>query len=213
MTDAYRKNKWAAQPVRVELWSEKGTVRSTLAPVLDRYEVPFRAVGGFAGATIVKNGADAAAEGGDRPTLILYVGDWDPSGLCMSERDLPKRLARYASTDPSADIPDDLIPTYLASARISIERIALTAADIGDPALPSFPASDKRGDSRYPWFVTRYGTRCWELDALSPAILRARVEEAIRARLDLQAWERYVEAEQVERDSIIATVRAWSSTG
>jgi hypothetical protein len=27
--------------------------------------------------------------------VALYVGDWDPSGLHMSEVDLPERLQRY----------------------------------------------------------------------------------------------------------------------
>jgi hypothetical protein len=39
---AYRKDFWALQPRRVEVWSEKGTVRGTVAPVLDEYGVTFR---------------------------------------------------------------------------------------------------------------------------------------------------------------------------
>ena len=30
-----------------------------------------------------------------RPLIALYVGDFDPSGMFMSEEDLPKRLAKY----------------------------------------------------------------------------------------------------------------------
>jgi hypothetical protein len=41
VTRGHRRNKWAAQPVRIEVWSEKGTVRGRLAPVLNQYEVPF----------------------------------------------------------------------------------------------------------------------------------------------------------------------------
>jgi len=32
---AYRRDCWTMQPCRIEVWSEKGTVRGTLAPVLD----------------------------------------------------------------------------------------------------------------------------------------------------------------------------------
>ena len=35
----YRKDRWQNQPRRVEIWSEKGTVRGTLRPVLDEYGV------------------------------------------------------------------------------------------------------------------------------------------------------------------------------
>jgi hypothetical protein len=91
VTRAYRRNKWAAQASRVEVWSEKGTVRGTLAPVLDQYEVPFRVMHGFASATTVQDIA-AASLATEQPLVVLYVGDWDPSGLHMSEADLPQRL-------------------------------------------------------------------------------------------------------------------------
>ena len=41
--------------------------------------------------------------------------------------------------------------------------------------LRFFAAESKVGDSRYRWFVDRYGERCWELDALSPVVLRQQV--------------------------------------
>ncbi len=60
-------------------------------------------------------------------------------------------------------------------------------------------------------FVTHCGLSCWELDAMNPNDLRERVAAAIRAELDPIAWARYVEAERVERESIIATTQAWTS--
>src|SRR6516165_1053437 len=39
---SYRRDFWDQQPVRCEVWSEKGTVRGVLAPVLDEYAVGFR---------------------------------------------------------------------------------------------------------------------------------------------------------------------------
>jgi hypothetical protein len=47
----YRKDYWAAQPQRVEVWSEKGTVRGILAPVLQKYGVTFRVMHGYGSAT------------------------------------------------------------------------------------------------------------------------------------------------------------------
>src|SRR5262249_6592981 len=34
---SYRRDFWDQQPVRCEVWSEKGTVRGVLGPVLDKY--------------------------------------------------------------------------------------------------------------------------------------------------------------------------------
>jgi hypothetical protein len=54
----YRLDHWEQQPVRVEVWSEKGTVRGVLRPVLDEYGVGFRVMHGFASATAVHDVAD-----------------------------------------------------------------------------------------------------------------------------------------------------------
>jgi hypothetical protein len=45
---AYRRDRWTDQPERLEAWSEKGTVRGTLAPVLNAYGVTFRVMHGYA---------------------------------------------------------------------------------------------------------------------------------------------------------------------
>jgi hypothetical protein len=58
MGNSYRREFWQRQPVRVEIWSEKGTVRGVLRPTLDEYGVGFRPVHGFSGATAVHEVAD-----------------------------------------------------------------------------------------------------------------------------------------------------------
>lgn len=188
----YRKNHWTAQPHRVEVWSEKGTVRGTLAPVLERYGVTFRVMHGFGSATAVQSVA-AESTASEAPLIALYVGDWDPSGLAMSERDLPERMERYHG-------------------RALIQRIALSARDTLTDGLPWFPASDKRNDPRCAWFVENYGLRCWELDALSPAVLRERVESEIVELLDREAWERSLRLEAAEIESMRDVLDAWRAS-
>jgi hypothetical protein len=153
----YRRDLWKDQPNRVEVWSEKGTVRGVLSPVLDEFGVGFRVMHGFCGATTIY---DVAQDYDGRPLFILYVGDYDPSGLCMSEVDLPNRLKKYDGD------------------HVGLIRIALTHFDLLD--LPSFPASDKAKDKRYKWFVENYGDQCCELDAMDPNDLRDRVRSRIR---------------------------------
>src|SRR5262249_44032001 len=72
---------WDQQPVRCEVWSEKGTVRGVLKPTLDHYAVGFLPVHGFSGATTAYN---TAQNSDGRPLIVLYVGDFDPSGMFMS---------------------------------------------------------------------------------------------------------------------------------
>lgn len=178
---SYRRDRWQDQPRLVEVWSEKGTVRGTLAPVLNQYGVTFRVMHGFGSATVVHD----VAEG----TLALYVGDWDPSGMYMSEVDLPARLERYGGD-------------------AEIERVALTDTDIAGN-LPSFLAATKRGDPRYTWFIRHHGPRCWELDAMNPNDLRERVANAIFANIDLVPWERAELVEKTERESFIRVMGEW----
>jgi hypothetical protein len=210
---AYRRNKWDGQPTRIIVVSEKGTVRGTLAPVLDEFEVEFLPVGGYASATRVKELAEARTAS-DKPLLLLYLGDHDPSGQGMSNQDLPRRLLRYMSTAPADKGAWDqaAVDYYAAEWGLNVRRIALTVEDteaLGEDL--GFPAADKASDPRYPWFVETFGPWCWELDALNPNILRGRVRDALRAELDPVQWARYVTAEQVERASITQTLDAWKS--
>src|SRR6516165_2941370 len=92
VAQSYRRDFWDQQPRRVEVWSEKGTVRGVLQPVLDHYAVGFRVMHGFSSATAIH---DVCQDGDGRPLIVLYVGDFDPSGLYMSVVDLPKRISEY----------------------------------------------------------------------------------------------------------------------
>ncbi len=188
---SYRRDRWQQQPAWLEYWSEKGTVRGTLTPVLDEYGIAFRVMHGFGSATAVYQAAKDSMERVGKVLEVLYVGDWDPSGLYMSEIDLPARLERY-------------------DGYVEIQRLALTAPDTRS-GLPSFPADSKSGDPRYRWFRQHYGARCWELDSLSPVVLRTRAEQAIRQRLDLAAWNRAEVAERAERESLVSILSAWPS--
>ena len=189
----YRKDYWASQPEWVEVWSEKGTIRGTLAPVLKEYGVTFRVMHGYGSATSLHGIAEETANC-NKPLTVLYVGDWDPSGLNMSEVDIPGRLGRYGG-------------------HARIIRVALDESDVTDDTkLPWFEAETKEKDPRFKWFSERYGKRCWELDALSPVILRQRVEANIRLLLDEYAWDRAIEVEAVERDSMSVILTAWKKS-
>lgn len=178
----YRRDYWQDQPERVEVWSEKGTIRGTLAPVLDKYGVTFRVMHGYTSATSIQSAAVESLSS-EKPLTILYVGDWDPSGLHMSMVDVPGRLRRYGGI---ADV----------------KRIALNHDDVSHGNLPSFKAETKKSDTRYQWFVREYGRQCWELDALPPPTLRSRVEDHIRSFIDLDAWDHAIMVERAETESM-----------
>jgi hypothetical protein len=183
---SYRRDFWNQQEVRCEVWSEKGTVRGVLAPVLDEYGVSFRVMHGFASATAVY---DVAQDGDGRDLIVLYVGDFDPSGMFMSAEDLPARLEKYDGD------------------HVELNRIALTREQVD--GLASFPAADKKKDRRYEWFVSRYGNRCWELDAMDPNDLRDCVEEEIKDLIEPEAWARCTLVNKAEQESLRDILKGW----
>jgi hypothetical protein len=185
---SYRRDFWAQQPVRCEVWSEKGTVRGVLAPVLDHFAVGFRVMHGFSGATTIY---DVAQDDDGRELIVLYVGDFDPSGMFMSEEDLPARISNYGGD------------------HITLKRIALTREHVN--GLPSFPATDKQKDPRYKWFRANYGDRCWELDAMDPNDLRDCVHNAITELIEPVAWQRCEIVNEAEQESLKTILEKWGA--
>jgi hypothetical protein len=154
--------------------------------VLDEYAVGFRVMHGFGSATVVHNISD---DDDGRDLIALYVGDFDPSGLFMSEEDLPKRLDEYDG------------------GHVTVRRIALTQEHVSD--LPSFPATDKKKDPRYKWFVANHGKRCWEIDAMDPNDLRDCVRDAIMELIEPVAWKRCDRVNKAEQESLKAIIAKW----
>ena len=141
---------------------------------------------GFSSAT---SAHDIAEDDDGRDLIVLYVGDFDPSGLCMSEKDLPARFAKYDGD------------------HIKLVRIALTVEQL--EGLPSFPATDKRKDPRYNWFHSNYGNHCWELDAMDPNDLRNCVEQEIMKLIEPVAWQRCEIVNRAEQASLKNIIEQW----
>ena len=156
------------------------------AAVLDQYAVGFRVMHGFSSATSVH---DVADDDDGRDLIALYVGDYDPSGLFMSEQDLPSRLAEYDGE------------------HVDVCRIALIREQVSD--LPSFPVTDKRADPRFNWFRDRYGGRCWELDAMDPNDLRDCVQKAIIELIEPVAWKRCEVVNRAEQELLRTILQKW----
>ena len=189
----YRRNNWQDQPSLVEVWREKSTVQGVLAPVLGDLGVTFRVMKGFGSFTAVRQAAvDSLDLPDDRAAVALYVGDWDPSGLYMSEMDLPRRLERYGSL-------------------WSFERIAIVHDDLA--GLPHFDTATKSGDVRLKWYLentTADPRKSWELDAMDPNDLRERVRDAIEGYMDMDVWNGALAIEAVEKESMLDFHKTWT---
>jgi hypothetical protein len=190
----FRQDRWEYQHTHVEVWSEKGTVRGILWPILNQMGVTFRVFHGYGSATAIHEIAEESGfyEEEGKPFVALYAGDFDPSGLHMSEVDIPKRLARYGGV-------------------IELQRIALTREDLS--GLPSFDLESKKGDPRFRWYRDNFGHdgRCWELDAMDPNDLRARVYTKISEFIEPEAWARCEATEQAQQESLAKALDNWKN--
>lgn len=175
--NGYRRDRQDGQPVRIELWCEAAGMLEQLARVASRYSVPVYSAGGFVSLTGTRGIAKRAS---DRlvPTVLLHVGDLDPSGESIFEA-----MAADAAAFVEAD---RLIQTL----RIDAERVALTPDQVVDYELPTAPAKASDGRSR------RWKGETCQLEALPPDQLAEIVEDAIRARVDHGCLQRQIDAER-----------------
>jgi hypothetical protein len=205
-----RRDYWRRQPVCVGVWSEQGTVRRTLAPGLERGQVPLLPTHGHHPGT--ETHRTAVQEGRDtRLWGVWSVGDWDPSGMDMSERDLPERWRRYGASDSCA-----------------MQRFAMHAGDLDDRERQGLtfdgrdkarqaertygPRTKKGNDTQRPWFEARDGRRCCALDAIHPDARRRRVEQAILGHSDVPAWSHRVRIEAAECHARQEILRRWKTS-
>lgn len=182
---SYRRDRQAGQSVRLELWCEAAGMLQQLQRVAEPFSVPVYSAGGFGSLTANYEIAERALE---RlvPTVILHVGDFDPSGesifIAMAE-------------DAAAFVDADRL---IGTLRIEAVRIALTAQQVEAYHLPTAPpkASDTRSKK---W----EGETC-QLEALAPDQLAAIIREAIEDRLDLGTYRRIVDLERADRAELLA---------
>jgi hypothetical protein len=185
----------AQNPARLRRWraevvTEKSTIIGAVAPILNEFAVRWKVMHGYGSATALHDIAETSLNDDERSLEILYIGDFDPSGMHMSEVDLPGRIEKYDGV-------------------VTITRIALTCDDVEAGGLPSFDIETKSKDPRFRWFRENYGERCWELDAMNPNDLRRRLREEIWSRIDHEAWDHCKVVEAAEKESYGRHNKAW----
>ena len=141
---SFNLNYWVDELTKPVIWTEKDALSSIMNAVARTYQVDVCVTRGYLS---YSNKMRWVAP------LVLYFGDFDPSGLDM-DRDNEEwgRMGKY-------------------------KRIALTMEQIEEYDLPSVPV--KKSDSRAGGYMARYGARCWELDSLPPDVLKALVKDTI----------------------------------
>jgi hypothetical protein len=168
------------QPVAVELWVEAAGMVPMVARVAAEYGVTTYSSGGFDSVT-VKYGAAQRIAGRETGTVVLHLGDHDPSGLSILDS---------AAEDIAAFIAD------LHGPEPVFARLGVTDEQIRRYQLPSAPqkATDRRGEHMH---------RTVQAEAMSPTQLTAEVRAALQAVVDLHALAAARELGEREREQIL----------
>lgn len=191
---------WEHQPRRVEVWVEKDALSAVVERACRPLDVPYTACKGYMSASTMWQAAQRMrANWRERrqPTIVLHLGDHDPSGIDMT-RDIDDRLHMFA-VRPGDNDPCD----------ITVVRIALTRDQVEQYQPPPNPA--KETDSRFATYQAVFGQESWELDALEPQtivdLITTRIEEYTAALQFRRAQRR--EADQ--RAYLAKTAAHWDA--
>lgn len=183
----YRRELLQSQPVALEIWVEKDALSRLCHQVAFEYRVPVIVARGFSSISYVHEcrlRVEANARRAN-PTVLLYFGDLDPSGMEM----LPSMLQTLKQEMGLGDLVVD-------------QRCALTLEQVEQFNLPRNPDAIKKGDTRAPKYAEEFGDLAVELDALPPRVLQALVREAIESNLDLSLLEEERRSEAAELDRL-----------
>jgi hypothetical protein len=172
----YRRDLWEDQPVRPEVWVEKEALADVVERVCNNLRVDFLACRGYVSQSeLWRAGRRMAARvsRGQR-SVVLHLGDHDPSGLDMT-RDNRERLSLFAG-----------VP-------VGVVRLALNMDQVIQYAPPPNPA--KVTDARFAKYQAEHGDSSWELDALNPPVIAEIIRTAVAAFRDNKRWDAALRAE------------------
>lgn len=177
----YKLPMWDIQPNYILVSLEKDALSRLVSDIANQYAVRTFPTRGYPSFTYVQRMARYMRNRlKGKPTVVLYFGDFDPSGVDI-ERDLSERLTKYDAGN------------------FMVYRVALTKDQIVKYSLPPMPV--KKSDARSDNFVASYGNESVELDALDPNTLKLMVAQSIASYIDLNKWK--------EKEDEIESLRHW----
>jgi hypothetical protein len=172
------------QEYYIEVWIEKGALLHIVEPVADEFcrrVVVCRGYNSITFQTDFYSRASKAMNAGQTP-LILYFGDWDPSGENMP----------YAAIQ-TLEEELDLYGVEYYRGGINPEHFK---------HIPADPVPIKPTDSRAKRFIQRHGGTAYELDAFHPLQLQQLVRESIAHFTDMAEYARNEEQGEIDKDEI-----------
>jgi len=194
LSNLYVRDKLARQDVDMRVHCEAAGMLPQLARVCEGYSVPVYSCSGFDSLTLKHDlrgdCVDSFTYEG-KPTVVLHLGDYDPSGESIYDS-MREDVLAFLEEDVPHKLPEEVA---------LFERVALTPEQVFLYRLPTAPPkkSDKRTKS---W----KGEGTCQLEALPPDAVAVLLREAIERHLDLGVLRQDCEIEAQERRQIARTL-------
>ena len=184
----YQRDVQQDQPVRIQVWCESAGMVPQLARVADPYSVPVYSCGGFNSLTSVRQIVDSCRCDTRGPTVLLHLGDCDPSGFSIFQA-VYEDVATFLEED-----------RFYPEQTFSAERVAITFDQIEQYGLTADEIKTK--DSRSLVWRERGLMHKTEIEALAPDVIADLLKQAIERHVDLDLIEEIRAAEKPERDAL-----------
>lgn len=187
---AYYKNRWENQEYYPEVFIEKKALQGVFQSVCQRKRVALGACKGYPSLTFLYDTAQRIkeAEYEAKKPIILYFGDYDPSG-----EDIPRSIGENLQR--------------LGCEEVEVRRVLLLENQVRAWGLP--PAPIKPGDSRSKEWD---GIGQVELDAVEPKKIQTYCAEAIDSVFNFTDNDDLRKQEEEERQTYQAALKDYVAT-
>lgn len=230
----YRKDRQEGQPVHVEVWVEKDALSGVLKRVTEKYGISIMVNRGYSSASAMYDSYERFLEAfkNDQKVKILYLGDFDPSGVDMI-RDIKARIDEFiiGSEDVQdmfdwdwvddddfwrekyseiyhnsgyghTEVMNELEKLFPIEKAKDFEIVPIALTIEQIRQFDPPPNPAKITDPRAKDFIKKYGGTSWEVDALRPQVLNEILTNAILENIDIDKFDAIVEQEDADKTKL-----------
>jgi hypothetical protein len=197
MAEAYERNKLTRQKMNIRVYCEAAGMMPQLEKVCEPYSIPVYSCSGFDSVSAkyqLKESCWRSFVYHGRRTVILHLGDYDPSGESIFNDGLVEDIYAFLEADVPHKDPREVA---------TFERVALRPEHIERFNLPTAPP--KSTDSRTKNWD---GAATCQLEALPPDVLAGLLDATIKTYINLAVYKEDLRAEEEERRRITKALPA-----
>lgn len=187
LAEEYQRERQHSQDQFIEVWCEAGGMVPQLTHITHPFGVPVHSAGGFLSVTAVHEIAKRITER-EVPTVLLHIGDFDPSGDSIYQV-IAEDVGAFVQ---GMDAPDE---------HFQPRRLAVREEHIKEYNLETAPP--KGTDSRSPKWQRENTENTAQAEAFPPDVLADLLKTAVEGYFDFDILERTEAQEKLESGKLV----------